>query len=76
MTQVLCTLNDQNNDVENVGVGLINVKSFKPLKFTIMLLTLPFHEGPEYHDAFTMLRDFSEFIDHCGFHNTIKHFFQ
>lgn len=62
ITQVLCTLNYQNNDVENVGgeVGLINAKSFKPLKFTKLLLTLPFHKGPEYFDAFTTLQDFSE----------------
>lgn len=60
ITQVLCTLNDKNNYVENVGVGLINVKFFKLLKFTILLLTLPFHKAPEYFDAFTMLKDFLE----------------
>lgn len=59
ITQVLCTLNYQNNHVENEE-GLINVKSFKPHKFTILLLTLPFYKGPEYFDAFTMLQDFSE----------------
>lgn len=58
-TQVLCTLKYQNNDVENACAGLISVKSFKPLKFTI-LLTLPFHKGPEYFDAFTTLQDFSK----------------
>lgn len=42
------------------GVGLINAKSFKPLKCTKLLLTLPFHKGPEYFDAFTTLQDFSE----------------
>lgn len=42
------------------GGMFINVKSFKPLKFIILLLTLPFHIGPEYFDAFTMLQDFSE----------------
>lgn len=62
MAQVLCTMNYQNNDLENAWGGgmFINVKSFKPLKFIILLLTLPFHIGPEYFDAFTMLQDFSE----------------
>lgn len=57
--QVLWTLKHQNNDVGNVCVGLISVKSFKPAKVTV-LLALPFHKGQEYIDAFRTLQDFSK----------------